>query len=131
VAERISWILGVEIGGGPTASATDTMLVDAYDKVQADIAAAADKLPVDVQPASSGVKLLSITSTVYDPKLTFSVNAEEASENKRIKLDGPMLLVGEGSVGLLGPTPKRLFFYNKTNPGQDAAVSIIVGRALA
>lgn len=125
----VSWSLNVEISGGPKESIPKTLNLDAYDVIQVTIAKhATDAVEVPVQPNDDGVQLLLVQSSLYDDKLTYSVNAAESVVSKRHKLDQPLMLVGEGAVKLLGATPKRFFIYNQNDQDKEAAISILVGR---
>lgn len=89
MAEKISWTLNVQVVGGPKISASKTMTVDAYDKIEVVIPGGDDTTPgaatVEVQPGGSGqVQFMLITSSVYDAKLTYSVDG-----GSPIKLDAP------------------------------------------
>ena len=125
--EKINWGVSVQIVGGPKIAASQTVSVDAYDKIEVVVADGTDGKEVQVQPGGAGqVQFLLIGSNKYDAALTYSVNAPEANQDDRIKLDALQVLIGEGAVGLLGDSPQTLYFYNHV--GQDAAIQILVGR---
>lgn len=133
--EKISWALDVQVSGGPRISKSSTETVQAYDKVEVVIKGGDQDKKVDVQPAGDikQIKFLMISSNLYGSELTYSVNAAETDETKRIKLDAPQqLFIGEGSVKLLGGTgaPQSLFFYNDLGltPAKDTSITILVGR---
>jgi hypothetical protein len=124
MSEKINWTLNVQVVGGPKISESDTILAEAYDKVQVTIAAGDSDVEVDVQPGGSGqVQFLLISSDQYAEGLTYKVNADSADA---VELDGPQVLIGKGAVGLLDPEPKKLFFSNGL--AEDASVQILVGR---
>ena len=123
---KIDWNFNVVVAGGPKFSASRSVQVDAYDKVDATIpkkeGGTAGTATVNVQPSGAGkVQILLITSSVYDDKLTYKVDG-----GSDIKLDEPQLLVGDGIVGLLNTTQKQFVFKNEL--GEDASVQILVGR---
>jgi hypothetical protein len=125
MSEKINWTLNVQVVGGPMLSSSDTMIVDAYDKIQVSADVGATDKKVEVQPGGSGqVQFLLITSDKYGEKLTYKVN--DSASTKIIKLDGPQLLIGKGAVGLLDPAPSSLFFTNSLDVG--ASIEILVGR---
>ena len=127
MSEKINWSVSIQVLGGPKISASQTLTVDAYDKIDVVIADGASGEDVEVQPGSTGqVQFLLIKSVKYGADLTYSVNAAEADSTKRIKLDSQQIFTGEGNVGLLGTSPQKLYFYNSL--GEDAAIQILVGR---
>jgi hypothetical protein len=125
--EKINWTLNVQIPEGPKLSAADSIGIEAYDKLEVVVQKDAEAEDIEIQPGETGqVQFLLIKSDRYGSKLSYSVNAAEADETKRIKLDALQLLIGDGAVKLLGASPKKLFFYNKLD--QAAAIQILVGR---
>lgn len=125
--ERINWATDVQIVGGPRIVVSQTVNVDAYDKIDVVVADGDDDKDIQVQPGGAGqVQFILIKSNKYDAALTYSVNAPEANPVERIKLDALQVLIGEGAVGLLGASPQTLYFYNHV--GQDVTIQIIVGR---
>jgi hypothetical protein len=131
MAQAINWTLDVQIVGGPSSSVTSSINVGAYDKVDAIIPGGPGATPgtasVDVQPGGAGkVKFLLISSDRYGDKLTYDVQG--ASGAVGVKLDSQQLLIGEGAIGLLGTAPKTLDFSNGLGTGNDATISILVGR---
>lgn len=125
--EKINWATDVQIVGGPRIAVSQTVIVDAYDKIDVVVAEGTDENEVQVQPGGAGqVQFILIKSNKYDAALTYSVNAPEADSADRIKLDALQVLIGEGAVGLLGDSPQTLYFYNHV--GQDVTIQIIVGR---
>jgi hypothetical protein len=125
---KIDWNFNVVVAGGPKFSASRSVQVDAYDKVDATIpkkeGGNAGTATVNVQPSGEGkVQILLITSSVYDDKLTYKVDG-----GSDIKLDEPQLLVGDGVVGLLNKTQKQFVFKNELDPPAEASVQILVGR---
>jgi len=128
MSEKINWTLNVQVVGGPKISASKTMTVDAYDKIEVIIPGGDDATPgaatVEVQPGGSDqVQFMLITSSVYDAKLTYSVDGGSS-----IKLDAPHLLMGSGAVGLLGSTQQQFAFSNSAGTDKEASIEILVGR---
>jgi len=120
MSEKISWSFKAQVTGGPSIPASDTLEVDAYDKIEA-VIPAGGSATVKVQPGDTGVQLLLITADDYD-NLTYEVDSSGTS----IKLDSAHILIGEGAVGLLGPTQKDFEFSNAGTA--DVTVDILVGR---
>ena len=136
MSERISWSINVQVAGGPKLSLARSVEVQAYDRVLAEIPYSVSvTVDVEVQPASdaSQVKCLLLTSDRYDPKLTFDVSDDTGSVEAAsdVALDQPLLLCGEGAIGLLGVAPKKLIFKNEMASEETANVTIIVGRMTA
>lgn len=117
--EKINWTLNVQVAGGPKVSVSDTMEVDAYDKIEA-VIPASGSATVNVQPAN-GAHFFLITASSYDG-LTYEVDGSGTS----VTLDGVHVLIGAGAVGLLGATQSQFEFANAG--GADVTISILVGR---
>ncbi len=127
MSEKIKYSVDVQVVGGIKISSSQTFTVDAYDKIEVAVADGASDEDIEVQPGSAGqVQFLLIQSVKYGDNLTYSVNAAEADPTKRIKLDSQQLFVGTGNVGLLGDSPKTLYFYNSL--GEDTVIKILAGR---
>lgn len=129
MSEKINWTLSVQVVGGPKISVSQTMEVEAYDKIDVTVPGGDDTTPgtatVEVQPGgASQVKFLLITSSLYDAKLTYKVNGG----TEAVKLDALQLLMGSGAVGLLETTPQQLAFTNKAGLFAPASIQILVGR---
>ncbi len=123
MSERISWTFSVQVVGGPRIATSSDLDVDAYDKIAVGVTAGGDEA-VELQPGPVGrVQLLLVASDVYDDALTYKVNDAGATA---VKLDGQLLLLGDGAVGLLGAAPSKLLFHNGTT--KDATIQILIGR---
>ena len=122
--ETINWSFSIAAVNGPRISGSDTLEVDAYDKVNVALAAGATDIDVEVQPSAAAgrVRVLSIASTSYDSGITFSADAGTTN----FPLDGPVVLIGSGAVELLADAPQTLRFSNTT--ADDVTVDILVGR---
>lgn len=126
---KINWSMNVQVVEGPKFSISETTTVEAYDKIEVFVKYNEEKKNVQIQPGDiSQIKFLLISSSLYGPNLTYSVNADESEAKKRIKLDVLQLFIGEGSMGLFGKAPKQLFFYNKLGKDKDVSITILVGR---
>jgi len=122
MSEKISWTLNVQVEGGPSVSASQSITVDAYDKIQVTVGTQ-DTKTVEVQPGEADrVRFLLISSDQFGDDLTYKVDAGGSD----IKVDAQQLLIGDGAVGLLDAAPKTLTFTN--NLAQDANIEILVGR---
>ena len=132
--ERIGWTFSVDVTGGPKIKARQAAEVDAYDKVSVLVPGGDESDPgtatVEVQPADDplDLRLLAITASRYDAKLTYDVHAGGADGAQDVALDGPQLLSGAGAVGLLGQPPQSLVFENALGEGEDVDVTVFVAR---
>jgi hypothetical protein len=122
--ETINWSVTFDAVTGPRVAESGTTTVAAYDKLSVQLAGGDTDIDVDVQPSSTAgdVEILVITASAYDVGLTFSADAGTTVTT----LDGPVVLVGAGAVGLLADPPQTLRF---TNPDANPVdVAILVGR---
>ena len=128
---NISWKLNVEIQSGPSIIVTNTVQVDAYDRIEVkvpDSTAAPTATTVDVQPGAVGkVKLMLIRSTKYGNNLKYKVHDNTTPERA---LNDAVFLVGAGSLDLLEDPAAPLDKLLVTNTtGQDAVIEVIIGRS--
>jgi hypothetical protein len=128
MATSISWKLNVEVPSGPSLALSSAVAVDAFDRIAVTVPSSAAVPPaeveVDVQPGAVGrVKFLVVRSNVYGDNLKYKVHV---TGNPAVSLNDTLVLVGAGSLGLLGAQVDKLLFVNTL--GQPANVEIIVGR---
>jgi len=122
--ETINWSVTFDAVLGPRVSATGAQVVDAYDKLSIQLDGNAADVDVDLQPSGTGgdVELLVMRASSYTAGVTFSADAG-ASE---FTLNGPVVLIGSGSIALLADPPQVV---RLTNPDADpVAIDILVGR---
>lgn len=117
MGEKINWNYVAQALNGPSISASGSVDVDAYDKIEVTVPDTTTQA-VNLVPAGT-VSLLVINPASPDAKLTYKVGGND------VPLDGPQVLIGAGAVGLLGGATS-LSFTNKT--GADAIIDILVGR---
>jgi hypothetical protein len=124
MAETINWSVTFDAVLGPSIAASGTQTLSAYDKISIPLDAAAADIDVDVQPSATAgdVQLLVITSSSYEAEVTFSADAGTTE----FTLDGPVVLIGAGGVGLLGAPPQTLRFANPDT--EPVGIDILVGR---
>lgn len=122
--ETINWSFSVAAVDGPRVYGSDAVDVDAYDKASVALAAGDTNVDVQVQPSNTAgrVRVLVIGSSAYDADITFSADAGTTT----FGLDGPVVLIGAGAVGLLADAPQTLRFSNTTTGA--VTVDILVGR---
>jgi hypothetical protein len=118
MSEKISWNYVAQALNGPALSGAGSVAVDAYDKLMVTLADQATQL-VNLVPAGK-VSLLIIRPTPQSDQLTYAVGGND------VGLEAPLVLLGSGAVGLLGPGVTSLSFTNNT--GADATIEILVGR---
>jgi|SRR6185436_1151978 len=128
---NISWSLNVKVQSGPQIVETNSIQVDAFDKIDIavpDTTASPKATEIDVQPGAAGkIKFLLIRSTAYGDKLEYKVH--DATTDKRF-LNDVLLLTGKGGLDLLEDTGKPLDKLLVTNTtGAGVVLEIFVGRS--
>ena len=123
MAERIVCTLNVQVEDGPKVNETRTISVEAYSKIEVEIANDSVDVTVEVQPGGVGtLKFLLITSDLYGTGLTYSADGGATT----VILDQPNLFNGAGAIGIIG-SPENLIFNNALAEG-TATIGMIVGR---
>ncbi|MGB8020415.1 MAG: hypothetical protein WCF04_04240 [Candidatus Nanopelagicales bacterium] len=122
--ETINWSFSVAVANGPRVTGSDSLDVDAYDKASITLAAGDANVDVQIQPSTTAgrVRVLIIGASAYDDAISFSADSGATS----FALDGPVVLIGSGAVGLLAGAPQTLRLSNGTQ--DDVTVDILVGR---
>ena len=122
MTESINWSLNVQVIGGPKIMASDSKEIEAYDKIEVTVEENTTK-QVEIQPGGDDrVQFLLIKSDTYSENLTYKVNELTTI----IELDALQVFIGNGAVGLLTESPKKLVFTNDlTTP---VSIEILVGR---
>ncbi len=122
--KNITWKAQASITGGPSSSTSESIPIEAYDEIEIKLEDGDTDEEVEVQPGGAGqVRYLQISSTAYGSDLSYKVNA---AANPPHVLDRPLMLAGDGAVGLLDAAPTSLFFSNSL--GSSATVNVFVGR---
>lgn len=118
--EKIAYTLNVQVVSGPKLTATNTLEVDAYDKITVAIAASTTDKEVTL---AGQVQFLMVMASTYKPTpLTYKVN----NSSDVFTLDTPQILTGQGAVKLLDAAPTKLLFSNAS--AQDIVIEILTGR---
>ena len=123
---NISWKLEANVSDGPSHTLSQSVSVEAYDKVQVelpDTSATPAEVEIEIGAGTGDVLFLLVTASEYGSDLKYKVNA---TANPSHALDGPLHLAGDGAIGLLGFAPTSLLFTNTL--GSNATVEILVGR---
>ena len=86
MSETVNWSISAQVKSGPSQSASAALNVDAYDKIEAEVAPGGTTT-VAVVPAGSTVRFLFIKASAYNT-LTYDVTGGETG----IVLDAAQLL---------------------------------------
>jgi hypothetical protein len=121
----INYANTVQVNGRLTQSASGTVTTEAFVEINVRVPAAEGEAPselnVSVLSGDAEIRFLSITSSVLDPGLTYSVQGGTAD----IQLDSDQVFSGAGMLSLLGASPTQLSFSNGTP--REARIRMIVG----
>ena len=125
MGDKIIWSVTADIPGGPKFNRSQTLDVQAYEHIQVTVpgGATAQKATIKIMPTGSKAQFLLVSSSVFHASL---LTYKLPSGTTDFVLDGPHLLAG-GAIAILGQ-PKELEFSNGMGTGNDAVISIIVGR---
>lgn len=122
--KNITWKAQASIAGGPSTSSSQSIPIEAYDEIEVELEDGDTDEEVEVQPGGAGqVRFLQIASTAYGSDLSYKVNA---AANPAHELDRPLVLAGDGAVGLLDAVPTSLLFTNEL--GSSVTIHVLVGR---
>jgi hypothetical protein len=120
MAEKLSWKFTASVLGGLTFARGGDLDVEAYVKVAVTIKKGTTQ-DVEIFPGAGGSAQLVVISAVEpSDKLTYELGGN------KVALDGPLVLIGSGAVGLLGAKVGTLKFENKA--AQDIDIEIIAAR---
>lgn len=123
----INWQFQATIPGGPVLILNQPSIpLAAYDVSSLTVPAGASNVQVPIQPSATAgdVVFLVVSSSIYDPGVTYTVDALPAVHT----LDGPHVLLGSGAVSFLNSTapPQKLTFNNTLT--KDVDLQVVVGR---
>lgn len=123
--EIIHLVFSARIKNGPTMAFSNSLEVDAYDKLDVSVSAGGGATIQLIPAAIGAVKFLLIQSSHYSQDLTYQVNGG----GNDIVLDSPQSFIGEGAVSTLDSAaqPSTLVFTNGL--GDDVQIQILVGRS--
>lgn len=126
--ERVVWVVDVRVQEGPRIGQSDTLEIEAYDKIAVTVEPDDSYHEIQLQPgAPSQIRLLLITANNYSPDLLYGINGAPADDAAAVRLDGLQLFMGTGAVGLLGGDPPRSI-HVKNQTGESVDLEILVGR---
>jgi len=123
---KINYSMNIQVMGGIKVNVVKSIDAEATDTIDVTIPKGGAETEVQVLPANAPeVSFLMVTADGYGDTLGYTLTAGGATS---YTVDGPHLLIGKGSVGLLGtPLPTSLFFKN-TDATADVIVHILIGR---
>ena len=128
MTEQIKWNINAQAVGGPKILASDTIEIEAYDKIDVTVEAESVDKEVQILPGEAGqVQFLLIKSDHYGDALTYKVN----DSADVIQLDALHMLMGNGAIGLLNGPLEKLVFSNDLVLSSEkipASVEILIGR---
>lgn len=123
MTDVVNYSMSLAVAGGPALEASDHIDTEAFEKIEAEIPEGSVPTTLNVQPSLlTELKALIITADSYED-LTFKVDEVVTVRT----LDGPLMLVGAGNIGLLGATVNDLIFTN-ANVTTAKNVTILVVR---
>jgi hypothetical protein len=123
ITDVVTHAASLIVTGGPTVSATDHFDAEGFEKIEALIPMGSVATTVNIQPSAlAQLQAIIMIAERYED-LTFEVDAEAVTKT----LDGPLMLIGSGNIGMLGATVNDLIFTN-ANVTEDNMVTILVAR---
>ena len=132
MSEKFNWRFNVEIVGGPTIAASGSQTVDAYTKSQVVVPAISNGTAGEVTLTldTTGASILIVRASQYvdadDPsvRLQYAV-IEGSTTGTPVDLTGPLVMIGQETIRLLGNPVEGLAF---TNPiASDITIDTLVG----
>lgn len=123
MTDVVTYEMSLSVAGGPTITADDHFNTEGYEKIEATIPEGSAPTTVNVQPSAlTELQAILITAERYED-LTFTVDEEVTTKT----LDGPLMLIGPGNIGMLGATVNDLIFTNADSEDENM-VTILVAR---
>jgi hypothetical protein len=121
MAETVNWMYSIRAQNGPSMGLNGQMAADGYEKISLTLAAAATQ-DVTIGPGTwADVHSLIVSAS----DLSGTVTATPTG-GATVALDGPLVLIGPGPVGLLGAGAATLGFENTGT--DEVSVDIFVTR---
>ena len=124
MAEVIDINVSARVKGGPSVAFSESLDLDAYDKLEVTVAAGGSETIQLVPVATNAVQCLFIQSSQYDPNITYQVNGG----GPNIALDSPQNFVGEGAVSALDAAAPSTLDFSNGLATDDVSIQILVGR---
>lgn len=121
MTDRITRTVSASTPDGVSITVADNVDVEVIEKIEANAVKSSVPKVVEVHPSGCLVQFLAITAESYED-LSLVVGAGDP-----ITLDGPITLMGEGVMALLGADTSQMTFTN-ADAVDDNMVTIMVGR---
>lgn len=125
MSEVINITVSAKVKSGPTVSFSESLKIDAYDKLNVVVASGGAPETIQLLPSgTTSVHFLLIKSSRYSDQLSYKVNGA----GSEILIDTPQNFIGLGSLAALDDSsdPETLVFTN--NLADDVNIQILVGR---
>lgn len=124
MAEVINITVSAKIKSGPIISFSESLNVDAYDKLDVTVAPGAPSTIQLLPLGTTSVHFLLIQSSQYSDQISYMVNGAGST----IILDTPQNFIGLGSLAALDDVndPATLVFTNSL--AEDVNIQIFIGR---
>lgn len=124
--ETISYVTSVVVAAGPKFAFSETVEVEAYNRITLVVKSKATK-KVFLGTTDSEIRFLGIKSTKYmtlpTAALTFAIDAVA----KEYNIDMPVVLAGQASIALLGATTPTSLTFNNQLP-EDVTLEVLIAR---
>lgn len=122
MAESVTWMYSASALRGPSVGASDTLEVDAYQKINLTLPAGGPAQSVTIGPGTwADVNALIVSASDLGGVVDLTPDGGAA-----FALDGPLVLIGTGPVSLLGGGNATVDLQN--NGAADVDVDIFVAR---
>ena len=133
MSEQFNWKFTIQVVGGPTMAASGEQVIDAYSKSQIKVPAHSGGTDGEVVLAlnTTGASILAIRASQYiDPNNTTNSLQYAITSGGVVgtaaKMTGPIIMIGESSIRLLGNPVEMVTF---TNPIEsEITIDTLVGR---
>jgi hypothetical protein len=132
MAEQLNWKCTVQVAGGPAIAAAGTQIVDAYSKSQVVVPGGTTSTPgtIVLNLDLTGASILIVRASRYvdpenpDQKLQYTVT-DGGAAGTATDLQGPIFMIGETTVRLLGDSVESLTFANSMTT--EVTIDTLVG----
>lgn len=121
MTDRITRAITASTPDGVSVTVADNVDVEVIEKIEANVLKNSVAKVVEVHPAGCLVQFIAITAESYED-LTLQVGSGDP-----ITLDGPLVLMGEGVIAILGADTSQMTLTNADTLA-DNMVTMMVGR---
>ena len=133
MSEQLNWKFSVQVVDGPTLAASGKKIVDAYSKSRVVVPAASNgndgKLELTLD--TTGASILIVRASQYvdtgNPAIRLKYAVSTGGEpGDQLDFVGPLVMIGESTVRLLGDPVSSLTFYNPIT--SEITIDTLVGK---